>query len=470
MTPPENSVMPEYSPPQPARGKRRRWAISEIVIWLIVLILATVTAVGAALEQRAGAGREARAGTFKFTAQYLIGVHDFGKMGAFGGATGAQILTQLDDAAVTPEDRVRVAIVAGEISGHDEARRRLEAIDDPSAVEDAASARAILAGEELSEARQKEFREKYEWFADLAVSVGKPDGDPLRAQTLNAARATFWKFFGIALAVLALAGLGLLLLVLGAVLWFLKKLKMGFATGAAAASMPDDRRSYLQAFAVYLGGLVAMMLVLQRLLQFTLKSGGSALVIGAVEFAALGLAFGFGVSWPLLRGQSAAQWRAALGLHAGRGFFREVGSGILGYVAGLPVLAVGFLITALLVKLSGMSGSHPVNESLNRGAGWLVVVFVLASIWAPVTEELMFRGALFAHLRERFGWWISAPVVAFIFAIIHPQGWVAAPALGAVAMVLAGIREWRGSIIGCITAHAMHNTLTLCVAVMLLRE
>jgi len=41
--------------------------------------------------------------------------------------------------------------------------------------------------------------------------------------------------------------------------------------------------------------------------------------------------------------------------------------------------------------------------------------------------------------------------------------------LGFVAVVFAAIREWRGSIIGCMAAHALHNGLALTFAILLLR-
>ena len=87
----------------------------------------------------------------------------------------------------------------------------------------------------------------------------------------------------------------------------------------------------------------------------------------------------------------------------------------------------------------------------------------------PVIEETMFRGALFHHLRRRWSWVISAPVVAFIFAVIHPQGWVTVPALGAIAMVLAALREWRGSIVAPMAAHACNNFIVLTFALLALR-
>jgi membrane protease YdiL (CAAX protease family) len=60
-------------------------------------------------------------------------------------------------------------------------------------------------------------------------------------------------------------------------------------------------------------------------------------------------------------------------------------------------------------------------------------------------------------------------VVSFLFPIIHPQGWVAVPALGSIAMALAALREWRGSIIASMTAHAFNNFVAVTLALLLFR-
>jgi len=52
---------------------------------------------------------------------------------------------------------------------------------------------------------------------------------------------------------------------------------------------------------------------------------------------------------------------------------------------------------------------------------------------------------------------LAALVVAFVFAVIHPQGLLAVPALMSLAVVFALIREWRGSLIGSVVAHAINN-------------
>ena len=65
-----------------------------------------------------------------------------------------------------------------------------------------------------------------------------------------------------------------------------------------------------------------------------------------------------------------------------------------------------------------------------------------------------------------------APTVlisAFIFAVIHPQGLTAVPAIMALGATFALIREWRGSIIASATAHALNNSLMISLLVLMLR-
>ena len=69
----------------------------------------------------------------------------------------------------------------------------------------------------------------------------------------------------------------------------------------------------------------------------------------------------------------------------------------------------------------------------------------------------MFRGLFYRYLRARLSVVAAALVTGFVFAAVHPQGWTAIPALMAIGAWLAVLREWRGSIIAPMTAHALHN-------------
>ena len=77
----------------------------------------------------------------------------------------------------------------------------------------------------------------------------------------------------------------------------------------------------------------------------------------------------------------------------------------------------------------------------------------------------MFRGLLLAHLRRRWRWLAAAPVVSLIFAAIHPQGWVAIPALATIAMALAALREQRGNLLAPMFMHGINNLLLMILLV-----
>ena len=175
------------------------------------------------------------------------------------------------------------------------------------------------------------------------------------------------------------------------------------------------------------------------------------------------------VLWIRVRGVSWAEIRYGLGLHTGRGVVREALAGIVGYIAGLPLLAGAIARTFYLINRFGHpgSGGHPLQNMPVETPAQIAQIFLLAAVMAPVLEETMFRGALLHHCRRWLPWWAAALLVAVVFAVIHPQGWFGVPALTCIAIVLAGIREWRGSIIGPMVAHALHNgTLVLLMVMM----
>jgi membrane protease YdiL (CAAX protease family) len=71
---------------------------------------------------------------------------------------------------------------------------------------------------------------------------------------------------------------------------------------------------------------------------------------------------------------------------------------------------------------------------------------------------------LYQHLREATGRgsrWVSVLVsslgTGFLFAALHPQGWLALPVLMSLAVVFALAREWHRSVVPCIVAHGINN-------------
>jgi len=106
---------------------------------------------------------------------------------------------------------------------------------------------------------------------------------------------------------------------------------------------------------------------------------------------------------------------------------------------------------------------------MEGGADWskALILASMACLFAPLVEELAFRGLLFTHLRGRLGLTFATVCSAVIFAAIHPQGLAGIPALMAIAAVFAGIRAWRGSLIAPMVAHALHNGVLVVMLLLL---
>jgi len=183
----------------------------------------------------------------------------------------------------------------------------------------------------------------------------------------------------------------------------------------------------------------------------------------------IALALPLPLIWPRLRGLSWPEIRAGFGWHAGRGVVREAACGVVGYIAGMPLLVIALLVSSILAKLSHTTPTHPIVGEAAGSTGLIHVLLLygLASVFAPLAEETMFRGALYHHVRRGLPWWLAGPLVALIFAAIHPQGWVGIPVLATIAIVLAGLREWRGSLVASIVCHACVNAVTVTMLLMM---
>lgn len=407
--------------------------------------------------------------------RYMVGA---GRMlSAMQPAAAEQLADQFtgvanDLARSDPLALVRAAIVQGELVGADAALETLDraaaAINDWASLEPERDAPAITMLEDVTalralytrgpgaipDAQRDQLTQRYEWFARLAFSHGLDDADPARAAPLASASRTAATFI-VAIIVVAIAFLtGIALCIAALVLRARGKLRPRYAPAAPGGSV------YIEVFALFLVGFLAISFASASIEQAT----GRDLMPALIWFLLLTPV------WALLRGAPIRNWRFALGWHTGNGALREVAAGVVGYLAGLPIVALGIGCTLLFMSISGLflpadearAPTHPVVDQIAAGgAGAIVAIYILACVWAPIVEETVFRGALYHHMRARMIAPVSGIIVGFIFAAIHPQGWVAIPALMSLAIVFAFLREWRGSLIAPITAHALNNAFVI---------
>jgi len=84
-----------------------------------------------------------------------------------------------------------------------------------------------------------------------------------------------------------------------------------------------------------------------------------------------------------------------------------------------------------------------------------------------VVEESIFRGALFRHLRSRMGMIAAAIASAVVFGGMHGYEWMMLSPVIALGLIFAMMRDRRGSLIGPVVMHALHNgVLMACMLVL----
>ncbi|MBL8991159.1 MAG: CPBP family intramembrane metalloprotease [Phycisphaerae bacterium] len=186
------------------------------------------------------------------------------------------------------------------------------------------------------------------------------------------------------------------------------------------------------------------------------------------------------------------RWRAGagasgefLGLAAScrrAGVLREVLAGVAAWCACIPLLVLGAVASIVLTWIwslvsapaGGGAGPAPANPVIDLLSGfgnpWQVAIVVaLAVVWAPIVEELVFRGGLYGHLRTRFGVLACAVASAVIFGLMHGYPLLLLGPVIGLGVGFAVTRHLRGSLIAGMTAHALHNGLVVAFLLVAIR-
>lgn len=384
------------------------------------------------------------------------------------------VLGKIDEAAKSTVEKFRSAIAVAELSGVQEAKKALEAIPEKELeaaglTSDAAVFRKILdeGAPSLTPQERERFVARHGWFGKLAMLQGlKPDA-PERAEMLEGGGALLALVFG---------GLGLvgMVILVGFIVSLMTLIRIGnhgfprgFVPPAPGGSV------FLETVPIFIAGFLTLVAVgpfaasalvgPEHVMTFKLLA----------QWLLLALVF-----WPLVRGTPWREFRERIGWTTGKGLFREIGAGIFGYLAGVPLLVVAFIVTIIMVLwvIPAVKGGpaappeNPIIELAGKASAFQLGLFVfLATAWAPIVEEAVFRGSLFRHLRSRFSLVSSAILSALVFGLMHGYALPLLLPVITIGVVLALMREWRGSIVACMTAHAMHNGTLMLMLVLALK-
>jgi membrane protease YdiL (CAAX protease family) len=88
---------------------------------------------------------------------------------------------------------------------------------------------------------------------------------------------------------------------------------------------------------------------------------------------------------------------------------------------------------------------------------------ILAIALAPLIEEVIYRGILFAGLYKKWGAEVAVIAVSTIFLMVHlPQywgNWAIIGSLGTLSLAITLVRAYTGSILPCVVIHLLFNSV-----------
>ncbi len=157
--------------------------------------------------------------------------------------------------------------------------------------------------------------------------------------------------------------------------------------------------------------------------------------------------------------------RRGLGLSTRR-WFSDTGRAIVGFLAILPLCIAAMLLMGYLIKngiLPIKSTEHPALVFIRQApVAWVVAVFAVTAILAPLGEELFFRGLVQSLLRKHLGGpWPAILATSVIFAAIHAPIYKDMPALFLLSVALGYNYERTGRLLSPILMHTIFNAVML---------
>lgn len=376
--------------------------------------------------------------------------------------------------AWTRTDRMRVAIVAGELDGAWAAISRLNALSTEATPDgDLASEITWLKmiyenGPDSIPAEAREsLMSRHGWFGRLAVSFGKPKHDELRWSVVSGGEeiAKALNRTVVIVIIMSIFGLIGLLVSIFVILWLHRAGNL-----IMFEPPPPGGSVFLETFGIFLAGFAFLLLIDLMLFGMGVEGTIAALAIKEVLLWSLVAA----TAWPLLRGMKWRSWLHAVGWHRGSGIGREIGAGVLGYLCSQPIVWIGALIGVVVERLTDSADAESAFGyglfDVPAQGSWLLFILGIMSavIWAPIVEETIFRGSLFRYLSGRMRMVWATVISAILFGLIHPYSPSGLIQVASMGLVFGFMRAWRDSIIAAVTAHALHNALVSSMSVVLL--
>ena len=129
----------------------------------------------------------------------------------------------------------------------------------------------------------------------------------------------------------------------------------------------------------------------------------------------------------------------------------------------LIALGATLALSVLFVSSFFSPASTPPIEKLVESTKSLYVLVIFGIFFAPIAEEIMFRGFFFNVLSDLGGARLAVPCTAVLFALLHaPQlwgSWAGIVLIFVVGYVLSIVRHRSNSLIPSFIVHTAYNSM-----------
>lgn len=149
---------------------------------------------------------------------------------------------------------------------------------------------------------------------------------------------------------------------------------------------------------------------------------------------------------------------------------RDIGWAFIAY--GLYFLCFLVVMAFVPIVFPGLDLAQEQQTGFENAYGGTELLLTLLSlvVFAPVAEEIMFRGFLFSSLRAKFRFRYAVVITSLLFGVLHlqfgadaPLLWVAAIDTFILSCFLCYLRERMGSVWPAVFLHAIKNSVAFII-------
>jgi membrane protease YdiL (CAAX protease family) len=148
-----------------------------------------------------------------------------------------------------------------------------------------------------------------------------------------------------------------------------------------------------------------------------------------------------------------------------RSFLQSISWGRLSRLDWIYAIALVVLMTGAAIVFEKLLPHRETSleKLLKLSYSVRVMVAALAVLTAPLVEEVVYRGVLYAGIERQWGKSAAVVVVTFLFALVHAQqywgSYAALTAITTLSLALTLLRALTGKLAPCVVAHLLYNGL-----------